>query len=140
MSSTNVTAISTVNPLAVAMRQAEQDPVYGRVYQLLNNNTNVGSWAEAIDVYSEIRRRAIWTDLTALLAGKPTKENKEKAEVYLTELREKLTGVSEMLPKAEAMVKAWAPPRSVKITLPKTKKTTVVTNAFAALVEDDGEE
>lgn len=139
MSSTNVTAISTLNPLAAAMRQAEQDPVYGRVYRILNTN-RLGSWGDAIDVYSDIRRNFIWSDLTALVGAKPTKENKERAEAHLTELREKLTGASDMLPKAEAMVRAWAPVQPVKTTKAAKPKTKVVKNAFAALLEEDEEE
>lgn len=130
------TTIATLNPLTAAMRLAEQDPVYGRVYRALNTE-RIGSWGDAIDIYSEIRRNFIWSELCSLTASKPTKENKAKAEDLLVELREKLTGVAEMLPRAETMVKAWIPPSKTKAAKSKTK---VIVNAFAALVEDDDED
>lgn len=133
MSSTNT--IVTLNPLAAAMRAAEQDPLYGRVYRMLNTNY-IGSWGDAMDVYSTIRREQIWKELCTLTAGKPTKQNKERAEGLIEELRERLTCNAEMLPKAEAMVKSWTPkpPATAK---PKSK---VVVNAFAALIEESEEE
>lgn len=134
MSSTNIT---TLNPLAASMQAAEQDPLYGRVYRILNTD-RLGAWGDAIDIYSEIRRGFIWEELITLTAGKATPETKAKAEVLLDELRGRLTGVLDMLPRAEAMVKTWATPAPAK---PKTKaaqpKSKLARNAFAALGEDN---
>ena len=120
-----------MNPLANAMHEAEQDPIYGRVYRILNTN-RLGSWADAIDIYSDIRRRSILEELAALTAAKPTKESRERADVLLNEIRNNLTGVNDVLPKAEAMVKAWVTKASAK--------TKVNANAFAALLEEEDEE
>lgn len=139
MSSTNT--IVTLNPLAASMRAAEQDPVYGRMYRMLNTNF-IGSWGDAMDIYSTIRRDHIWKELCSLTAGKATKENKECAEALVEELRERLTCNAEMLPKAEAMVKAWAKgsPKGAPAKTAAKPKAKVVVNTFAALLEDSEEE
>ena len=110
------------------------DPTYGQVYKILLGNS-LGSWAAADELYTQIRTRAIWSELNTMTAKKPTPTATERATELLDELN-RLSGSQGAFADATNVVKTWAPPSGPRIVA--VKKPAVV-NTFAALAEEDEE-
>jgi hypothetical protein len=125
--------MSSTNSLSLL--DCSNDPVYGEIYQILQRSY-IGSWGDACYRYDQIRREAIWTELTGLTTTRPTKNTAERAHELLDELK-RVDNAS--VPRAESVVLTWAPAASA--VLPKTAaKNKRVSNAFATLFESDDEE
>jgi hypothetical protein len=118
---------------SLSLLDCSNDPVYGDIYQILQRNY-LGSWGDACFLYDQIRRDAIWTELTGLITARPTKTAAQRAQELLEELK---NVDNSSMPKAESVVRTWAPPAKAK-TAASTAK--APTNAFATLCEDSDEE
>lgn len=124
---------TTTPPPPSLLLGLSSDPVYGSVYALLERNY-IGSWGDACVLYDNIRREAIWTELTGLVRTKPTEAKALAARELLNELEHVDTSLSFI--KADGIVRKWAPSAVPKIAI----KNSAVFNAFHSLAEDSDEE
>ncbi len=125
---------------SLSLKASSNDPIYGSVYKLLQNDY-IGSWADAGYAYSQTRRDLVWTGIKALLSAKPTKGNQEKMAPLLQELQRISADLSDTAASsptsflaAQALVTVWATPAPVKASANGPR------NAFAALSGDSDEE
>lgn len=108
------------------------DPLSGDIYKHLFQG---GSWFEADQMHWRLQQQMALKGLTEVVKTKPTKINKEKAALHLSDLRETVT---QLLPQndslavfkqADRVVQAWAPP-------PPKISETLKKNVFAMLAEE----
>lgn len=108
---------------------------YTEVYRILQRNY-IGSWGDACYLYDQIRRDAIWTELTGLAREKPTQDTAQRAQELLRELK---SVDSSSVSRAQSIVQTLthaAPVTAAPVQL-KNKR---VTNAFATLYETDDDD
>lgn len=139
---------------SLAASQFVNDPLYGSVYKILTR-PNIGSWADANEEYSRIRRGAIGAELRTILGTIPCKDSIARCQELLEELRKVEADISsssdaaKKIAAAESTIQNWigvvppAPATPVKVkntTAPPAPKKPKIVNTFAALAEDSDED